>query len=189
MTGEHLGCRRTEVWDGNRCTLVEAYGVKARPVRQAGLGSPTVKGIATAAHILCRLSGEEDPDHSEEEVVPGDTSVGSAAVALAEFNRLRPRGRVSDHQTSKRESEPPPPSPRIWESGIGAIPEVLAEPAPCKTPVRSTRIRGVVTGQRVLAGSYDARGVLVWDGKSWCWACHRRLGNRNRAGSFGRRGL
>ena len=86
-----------------------------------------MRGIATAAHILCRLSGEEDPDHSEEEVVPGDTSVGSAAVALAEFNRLRPRGRVSGLQTSKRESEPPPPSPRIWESGIGAIPEVLAD--------------------------------------------------------------
>ena len=127
MTGEHLGCRRTEVWDGNRCKLVKAYGVKARPVRQAGLGSPTRRGIATAAHILCRLSGEENPDHSEEEVVPGDTSVGSAAVALAEFNCLRPRGRVSGLQTSKRESEPPPPSPRIWESGIGAIPEVLAD--------------------------------------------------------------
>ena len=91
------------------------------------MGSPAVRGIATAAHILYRLSGEEDPDHSEEEVVPGDTSVGSAAVALAEFNRLRPRGRVSGLQTSKRESEPPPPSPRIWESGIGAIPEVLAD--------------------------------------------------------------
>ena len=158
MTGEHLGCRRTEVWDGNRCTLVKAYGVKARPVRQAGLGSPTVRSIATAAHILCRLSGEEDPDHSEEEVVPGDTSVGSAAVALAEFNRLRPRGRVSGLQTSKRESEPPPPSPRIWESGIGAIPEVLAEPAPCKTPVRSTRIRGAVTRAEGACGELPCPG-------------------------------
>ena len=127
MTGEHLGCRRTEVWDGNRCKLVKAYGVKAQPVRQARLGSPTVRGIATAAHIPCRLSREEDPDHSEEEVVPGHTSVGSAAVARAEFNRLRPRGRVSGLQTSKRESEPRPPSPRIWESGIGASAEVLAD--------------------------------------------------------------
>ena len=109
MTGEHLGCRKTEVWDGNRCTLVKSYGVKARPVRQAGLGSPTVKGIATAARILCRLSGEEDPNHSEKEVVPGDTSVGSAAVALAEFNRLRPTWRLSGLQTSNWESEPPPP--------------------------------------------------------------------------------
>ena len=158
MTGEHLGCRRTEVWDGNRCKLVKTYGVKARPVRQAGLGSPAVRGIATAAHILCRLSGEEDPDHSEEEVVPGDTSVGSAAVALAEFNRLRPRGRVSGLQTSKRESEPPPPSPRIWESGIGAIPEVLAEPAPCKTPVRSTRIRGAVTKAEGACGELPCPG-------------------------------
>ena len=127
MTGEQLGCQKTEVWDGNRCKLVKAYGVKARPVRQAGLGSPAVRGIATAAHIPWRLSGEEDPGLSEEEVVPRNTSVGSAAVALAEFNRLRPAGRVSGLQTSKRESEPPSPSPRIWESGIGAIPEVLAD--------------------------------------------------------------
>ena len=32
-----------------------------------------------------------------------------------------------------------------WESEIGAISEVLAELAPCERPVRSTRIRGVVT--------------------------------------------
>ena len=32
-----------------------------------------------------------------------------------------------------------------WESEIGAVSEVLAEPALCKTPGRSTRIRGVVT--------------------------------------------
>ena len=34
----------------------------------------------------------------------------------------------------------------------------------------------------MLAGIYHARGVLVWEGKSWCWARHRRLGNGNRAG-------
>ena len=42
--------------------------------------------------------------------------------------------------------------------------------------------------QRVLAWIYHSRGAFVWEGKSWCWARLRCLGNGNRAGSFGRRG-
>ena len=41
--------------------------------------------------------------------------------------------------------------------------------------------------QRVLAGIYHSRGAFVCEGKSWCWARLRGLGNGNRAGSFGRR--
>ena len=148
-----------------------------------------MRGIATAAHSLWRLSGEEDPDHSEEEVVPGDTSVGSAAVALAEFNRLRREGVYPAFRHRRGRS-----SHRLLRLGYGSlgsvqIPEVLAEPAPCKTPVRSTRIRGAITKAKGACGVYHARGAFAWEGKSWCWARHRRLGNGNRAGSFGRRGL
>ena len=40
----------------------------------------------------------------------------------------------------------------------------------------------------MLAGIYHSRGVIVWEGKSWCWARLHRLGNGNRAGSFSHRG-
>ena len=47
-----------------------------------------------------------------------------------------------------------------WESEIGAISEVLAEPAPCKMPVRSTRIRGVVTRAEGACGELPCPGCI-----------------------------
>ena len=45
-------------------------------------------------------------------------------------------------------------------SEIGAVSEVLAEPAPCKTPVRSTRIRGAVTRAEGACGELPCPGCI-----------------------------
>ena len=47
-----------------------------------------------------------------------------------------------------------------WDSELGAISEVLAEPAPCKTPVRSTRIRGAVTRAEGACGELPCPGCI-----------------------------
>ena len=86
------------------------------------------------------------------------------------------------------ESEPPPP--KLADGSLGS----LQSQRSWQNLRRVRRLRGLHGSeeqsprQRVLAGSYHARGAIIWEGKSWCWARLCRLGNRNRAGSFGRRG-
>ena len=64
-----------------------------------------------------------------------------------------------------------------WESEIGAISEVLAEPAPCEMPVRSTQIRGAFTRaegacRELTCPMLRPRSTCCYDlfGRLDCWS-------------------
>ena len=73
-----------------------------------------------------------------------------------------------------------------WEFGIVAISEVLAEPAPCKTLVRSTRIRGVVTGAEGACGELSCPGCNRMGREELVLGLWPLTGNRVRRAPFGR---
>ena len=69
-----------------------------------------MRGIATAAHLPRDTEWYRRTPSPVRKVIRGNTSVGSADdLARAEANRLRPTWSLSGLQTSKGESEPPPP--------------------------------------------------------------------------------
>ena len=77
-------------------------------------------------------------------VAQGDTSVGSV-FNLVEANRLRPDVAFIRPPEVEGGERATASLAYGWESEIGAISEILAEPMPCEMTVRSTRIRGAIT--------------------------------------------
>ena len=92
-------------------------------------------------------------------VVRGDTFVGPA-VGLANANRLCLTWAFIWPSDIERGERATAPLAYGWESEIGAVSEVLAEPAPCKMPVRSTQIRGAVTRAEGACGELPCPGCI-----------------------------
>ena len=118
-------------------------------------------------------------------VIQKGTYLGSV-VGRTNANRLRQVWRLSDLQKSKGSA-----SHRLlslgWESEIGIVSEVLAELAPCKTSMRSTRIRGVSIVAEGAGEDLPWPGCIRMGREELVLGLRPLTGNRVRRAPFGRR--